>query len=200
MLKNLYKKGYFNYRNFILENLKGLSLSTSEAIVLICLLDEVKETGKVSITNLTDKILMKKNEIENVLASLLDRKFYSFYLSTENGIEEERVSLEGFFLKASHILEHDDSKDDELYKVTSYVEEVLNRNLTSSELDILSSLVLEDYYTLKEFEASLKLLEKRKTITFKLIVSHLRNNDTTDIKPSETPEYVTEFIKKLKKS
>ena len=81
MLKNLYKKGYFNYRNFILENLKGLSLSTSEAIVLICLLDEVKETGKVSITNLTDKILMKKNEIENVLASLLDRKFYSFYLS-----------------------------------------------------------------------------------------------------------------------
>jgi len=199
MLKNLFKKGYFNYHDFILDNLKGLSLSSSEAIVLIALLDEVKDTSKFSLTNLSEKILIKKPELENTLATLLERKFYSFYLSNENGIEEERVSVDGFFLKASHILEHDDAKDDELYNVTSYVEEVLNRNLTSSELDILSSLVLEDYHTLKDFEASLKRLERRKTITFKLIVSHLDSN-TQDTKERETPEFVTEFINKLKKS
>lgn len=196
MLKNLYEAGCFDYKKFILNNLKKLSLSPSEAVVLISLLEDTKENGKFAISSMESKILLKRSEIENILASLLERGFYSIYLSKDNGLDEEHVTLDGFFLKASHILQHDDNKkDDELYKVTVFVEEALNRVLTSSELDILSNLVLEDYYVLTDFEASLKRLEKRKSITFKLIVSHLSSN-VEDKK--ETPKYVTDFINKLK--
>ena len=197
MLKNLYEVGCFDYKKFILDNLKKLSLSPSEAVVLICLLDETKEKGQFSISNMERMILLKRSEIENILGQLLERGFYSIYLSKDNGLDEEHIALDGFFLKASHILQHDDSKkDDELYKVTVFMEETLNRVLTSSELDILTSLVLEDYYVLSHFEASAKKLEKRKNITFKLIVSNLSSNNEDK---KETPQYVTDFINKLKK-
>ena len=48
MLKKLYNAGYFNYEKFIIENLKKLSLSSDEAIVLTKLLYHAKKDNQVS--------------------------------------------------------------------------------------------------------------------------------------------------------
>ena len=48
MLKKLYNSGYFNYEKFIIENLKKLSLSPDEAIVLTKLLYYAKKEQKES--------------------------------------------------------------------------------------------------------------------------------------------------------
>lgn len=197
MLKKLFLAGCFDYKKFIFDNLKRLSLSPNEVIVLITLIDEIKETKKFSISSMEKTILLKREEIENILGTLLERGFYSIYLSKEDGLDEERVSLDGFFLKVEHILEYsDENKEEELYTISNYLSETLNRILTDSELDILKSLVLEDYHKLDEFKAAVKKLEKRKNITFKLIVSNL---NTMNEEKEKTPSYVLDFIDKLKK-
>ncbi len=196
MLKNLYKMGCFDYDKFILKNLKKLSLSPDEAVVLIELLSETKVSDSFSISQMEKIILLKREEIENILASLLERGFYKIYLTKKDGLDVENVSFDGFFLKASSILSYsDENKGDELLKVNEYLEEILNRLLSSNELDIIKSLVEDDYYTLDNFKDSVKRLSKRKNITFKLIVSYL-NNNIEDKK--ETPEFVLEFLDKLK--
>ncbi len=197
MIKKLFLLDCFDYKKFILNNLKKLSLSPNEAVVLITLMDEISETKKFSISSMEEHILLKRDEIENILGSLLERGFYSIYLSKEDGLDEERVSLDGFFLKASHILEYgDENKEDELYSVSSYLSETLNRMLTDNEIEILKSLVLEDFHKLEEFKKSVKKLEKRKNITFKLIISNLNVNDEAK---KETPAYVLDFLEQLKK-
>lgn len=197
MIKKLFLAGCFDYKKFIFDNLKRLSLSPNEVIVLITLIDEIKETKKFSISSMEKTILLKREEIENILGTLLERGFYSIYLSKEDGLDEERVSLDGFFLKVEHILEYsDENKEEELYTISNYLSETLNRILTDSELDILKSLVLEDYHKLDEFKAAVKKLEKRKNITFKLIVSNL---NTMNEEKEKTPSYVLDFIDKLKK-
>ena len=44
MIDKLYDGGYFDYQGFILSNLKGLSLTSDEAIVLIKILDCYKKS------------------------------------------------------------------------------------------------------------------------------------------------------------
>ncbi len=201
MLKKLYNAGYFNYEKFIIENLKKLSLSSDEAIVLTKLLYHAKKDNQVSFDLLATEVTLKTSELENVLNDLLDRGFYSTYLVTNNNVAEENISLDGFFERAEDILNYSDvDLDDELHSVISYLKNKMNRQLTSTELDIISSFVTDDYYKLDDFKnACEKVLKKRKTISIKALSTELSSKEKVkNEEAKETPDFVKDFIKKLK--
>ena len=51
MLKKLYEAGYLDYKNLILSNLRTLSLSANDALVLIKILDLYKSYHYMYILN-----------------------------------------------------------------------------------------------------------------------------------------------------
>ncbi|MBQ9449068.1 MAG: hypothetical protein IJU60_04255 [Acholeplasmatales bacterium] len=201
MLKKLYNSGYFNYEKFIIENLKKLSLSPDEAIVLTKLLYYAKKEQKAIYDILSTELTLKTSELENVLNNLLERGFYNTYLVTTNGVAEEKISLDGFFERAEEIVDYSDvSLDDELHSVISYLKSRMNRQLTSTELDIVSSFVRDDYYKLDDFKVACdKVLKKRKTISIKALSTELASKEKVkNEEAKETPDFVKDFIKNLK--
>lgn len=201
MLKKLYNAGYFNYEKFIIENLKKLSLSPDEAIVLTKLLYYAKKEQKAIYDILSTELTLKTSELENVLNNLLERGFYTTYLVNNNGVREENISLDGFFERAEEIVDYSDNDlDDELHSVISYLKNKMNRQLTSTELDIISSFVREDYYKLDDFKAACdRVLKKRKTISIKALSTELASKEKVkNEEAKETPDFVKDFIKNLK--
>lgn len=201
MLKKLYRAGCFDYEKFILNNLKKFSLSPTEAFVLIKILELSFETNKISIDDLDSALTIKRVDLENTLNDLLDRGFYSIYLVDNNGFNEENVSLDGFFEKANDVLNYSGvDLNDELHSVVSFLKLKLKRQLTSTELDIISSLVLDDYYNLEDFKTACdKVLKRRKTISIKALSAELASKETVkNDEAKETPDFVKDFIKKLR--
>ena len=81
MVKKLFELGYFNYQDFILDNIKKLSLSPIEALLLIKMLDQFKNDKRILIDNLSNEILEKRKNIEEAISTLMEKGFYSIYIS-----------------------------------------------------------------------------------------------------------------------
>ena len=65
MLETLYKKGYLDCTKIILENAKPLGLNAEESFVLIKILENYRETKKLSIEQLQENILITSNTFDN---------------------------------------------------------------------------------------------------------------------------------------
>jgi len=199
MLKNLFEQGYFNYRDFILENTKKLSLSSLEAMILIKMLDEFKNDKRILIDVISDSLLDKRSKIEEAMSSLNEKGFYSIYVSYEKGLGEEVVSLDGFFKTAEAIIDNKPVADkaDELYSVIEYLNGILNRILSSQEIEIVTSLVKDDCYTLNDFKNAVDKKLKNKVITIKSLARALATKDDSP-KVSSKNDLMKDFIKTVK--
>lgn len=199
MLKNLFEQGYFNYRDFIVENTKKLSLSSLEAMILIEMLDEFKNDKRILIDVISNSLLEKRSKIEEAMSSLNEKGFYSIYVSYENGLGEEVASLDGFFKTAEAIIENKpiSDKGDELYSVIEYLNGVLNRILSSQEIEIVTSLVKDDCYTLADFKNAVDTKLKNKVITIKSLARALATKQDT-VKVSSKNDLMKDFIKTVK--
>ncbi len=198
MLKKLYQMGCFNYQNFILEHMKELYLSSDEAIVLIKILDGYRTNKSLSSESLISSTSLTKSKVDKSLASLLERSFYEIYINYDHGIGQEYISLDGFFVMVEKILNHKNiDTNDELYAVTQYVTKKMNRILTSKELEILTSLIIEDKYTFKDIEKACDYLKlKSKIITLKNIAQALVVKE--EGKPKVTSKVAQDFYNKIK--
>ena len=198
MLKKLYDLGYFNYQKFIIENSKRLSLSCNEAMVLINILDQYQSSARMDIQSIVASLNMTVDMVQNTLSLLMERGFYEIFISYDDGLGEESISLDGFFKKCEGIiLNNAIMSDDELHVVTSFLTERLNRVLTSQEIDIITSLVMDDRYNLDSFKTACAALEERKRLlTIKAIAQALANHEEPTIKPA--PGFVKDFMKAIK--
>ncbi len=198
MLKKLYDLGYFNYQRFIIENSKRLSLSCEEAMVLINILNQYQTSKRMNIQSIVASLNMTVDMVQNTLSILMERGFYEIFISYDDGLGEESISLDGFFKKCEGIiLSNAIMPEDELHVVISYLTEKLNRVLTSSEIDIITSLVMDDRYNLDNFKAACEaILEKKRLLTIKAIAQALANHEEPSIKPA--PGFVKEFMKAIK--
>ena len=200
MIKKLYESGYFNYKDFILDNMKKLSLSSIEAIVLIKMLDEFKVDKRILIDDITSQLAEKRSLVEEAMSSLNEKSFYSIYINYENGLGEEAASLDGFFERVELLLNNlgNQDKDDELHSSIEYLSNTFNRILTPQEIEIITSLVLDDYYNLDNFKNAVEVkLKGRNVITVKMIAKALATKDKkTEVKPNN--EMMKEFIKNIK--
>ncbi len=201
MIKKLYELGYFDYRGFILNNLKSLSLSTTEAIVLIKMLDDFKESHTFNSESLRNKMNIRKDTFESALANLLERKIYEIYLSYDNNDRGyETLSFDGFFELVSDILENKQKYDDnEIHSVIMYVSEEFDRVLSSNELDIVKSLIEDDRYSKKDFERAIENIKNSKRLlNIKNLSNELAKSTSLPKTKKDTPECVKNFIKNIK--
>ena len=200
MIKKLYEAGYFNYQDFILDNMKKLSLSPIEAIVLIKMLDEFKIDKRILIDDISNQLAEKRSDVEEAMSSLNEKSFYSVYINYDNGLGEEAASLDGFFERVELLLNNTGTQDkgDELHSIIEYLAEVFNRILTPQEIEIITSLVLDDYYSLDNFKNAVEVkLKGRNIITVKMIAKALATKEkNTSVKPNN--DMMKEFIKNIK--
>ena len=148
MLEELFKKVYLNYEKMILENTKALGVTIEEAVILICILKE----NSLSVDKLQNNLLITFDKVDKILSSLMERGFYAIYLSYDNGRGTECVSFEPLFEKLEAIINKNNQEVDDydIAKANSFLSEKMNRVLTSQELEILQSLMLEDRYSYDE--------------------------------------------------
>ncbi len=200
MIKKLFESGYFNYQDFILDNMKKLSLSPLESIVLIKMLDEFKTDKRILIDEILNNLVEKRSSVEEALANLNEKGFYEVYITNDNGLGEEAASLDGFFEKVESILNNNivSDKGDELYSVIEYLNNTLNRVLSSDEIDMVTSLVKDDCYYLDSFKNAVEVkLKNRSVITIKTIAKALATKDKPkNVKANN--ELMKDFINKVK--
>ncbi len=175
MLKKLYELGYFNYQKYIIEHMKELSLNSDETIILINILDFYKNDKTLSSEKLSQRLSLTKAKIDKALASLLERQYYEIYINYDNGIGQEYISLDGFFNKAEAFIDANSSmSDDELHLVCQYISKEMNRILTSQELEIIQSMVIEDRYSLDDIKKAREVLKiNKKLLTMKNLAQAL---------------------------
>lgn len=198
MIKKLYEADCFDYKKFIFDNIKKLSLNSNEAIILIKILDNYKKSKILSSEDIASNLAYSKNTVENTLLSLLDRNFYEQYIDYNNGIGQEYISIDGFFDKVEAILNNTlVNIDDELFIANQYLAKQMNRILTSKDLEILTSLIKEDRYTSKDIENVCSILKtKNKLITMKNIAQAIVVKE--EVTPNPTPSVVKDFFKSIK--
>ena len=198
MLKKLYDMGFFDYRNFIICNQKSLSLNSDEAIVLIKILENYSHSKSIEHEKIASSVNMTQSKLDKTLASLNERKFYEFYIEEKNGKVEELVSVDGFFNRATAILDNkEDDIKDELFRILQLVTTSLNRTLTSKEIDIVSSLVEEDRYKYDDFKRSIeKISNENRLMTIKTISNEL--NVKEEVKKSNKGSVGLDFFNSIK--
>lgn len=199
MLKKLYECGCFDYRKYIIDNQKILALTADETVVLINILDAFKDNRAIKSSEIVKKTGMTKAKCERALNSLFERSFYEIKLVNENDVSKEVISLDNFFEKVTLQLNNKfDNLEDELSLVIKYLNEKLNRILTSSELEIVESLVVEDRYKLINFKDSVEVLESQKSIISIRGIAQVINHDEKKITNNTQPSILTDFFKKIK--
>lgn len=200
MIKKLYELGYFDYKNYILDNLKALSLTANEAIILIKILDSYREKASFNVEELRNKVNIRRDLFDTALSNLLERKIYEIYLSYENGVAGEALSLDGFFNLVEDILKGNSSFDEsEIHSIIMLVSKEISRVLSSSELDIIKSLVEDDRYVKDDFIVAIDNIKKAKrSVNIKSLSNELAKGKTTPKVKKETPSYVKDFIKSVK--
>lgn len=200
MLKKIFESGYFNYQDFILENLKKLSITPVEAFILIKMLDQFKNDRRILIDDISKDFVEKRKIIEESVSNLMEKGYCSIYISYENGLGEESISLDGFFEIAERIINNVNisDKNDELQSVIEYLKNELNRVLSSQEIEIVTSLVKDDFYTLDDFKKAIDVKLKDKTvITIKTIAKALATKEKkTKVKSNN--DLMKDFIKNVK--
>ena len=200
MLKKLYELGCFDYQKFITQNSKKLSVSCNEAMVLINILDQYSVDHKMSIDKISESLNMTVRTIQNTLSSLMERELYQIFITYDNGLGHESISLDGFFKKCQSILENDAlMPDDEIHVVSKYLSVRLNRILTSQEIDIITSLVMDDRYNLDDFKNACDSLDKKKRlITIRSLAQALASGDKKAPEVNATPGFVKDFFQAIK--
>ncbi len=86
ILKRLFEADCFDYKKYVLDNLKYLLIDANEAIVLIKIIEYYKESDVFNLDKLRETAPLSKKNFDEALASLLDKNFYSIYLRDKNGI------------------------------------------------------------------------------------------------------------------
>ena len=199
MLKELFEKGYLNYHKLIIDNAKPLSLKTGEVMVLIKILDIFLYNRKLTIKDIRENLLMSKGKLDAALSSLMERSFYEIYISYDDGEGQEYISLDCLFNKLEALLSQNNiNPQDELTKCHNLLVRTLNRILTATEIDMLTSIVNEDGHNYEEIEEACNYLTSiNRNITFKTLVQALNRVNKTEEK-KEVPASVKSFFNNIK--
>lgn len=200
MLETLYKKGYLDCTKIILENAKPLGLNAEEAFVLIKILENYRETKKLSLEQLQENILITSNKIDKIVADLMERGYYEIFIAYDNGVGKECISFKPLFDKIIKIINNESSFDNyDLEKAARFLSSNLNRVLTASELEVLDDLMTTDHYSLKDIEEATKRITDRKRIlSIRTLTQELANKDKEANKvKQEVPKALKDFFDKI---
>lgn len=204
MLEKLFRLGYFNYNRYVIENITSLNLSIEEAFVFIKILDYYLVDGKIHTSELSNDCNTTKQKIQIILSSLMEKSMYEIYLSYNNGVGEEYISLKPFFNKIEGNVSGDNKQESNaniIPDVIAYLEEEFQRVLTASELEIITSIVNEDNYSLDQVKAAVMLCKKkRRAVSIKnitMMFAYVDNPSLTNERVNEAKDEDTKALKKI---
>lgn len=198
MLKKLYNSGWFDYREFIIDNQKKLSLSSTESLILIHLLNKYRYSIVFDKDDLKEHINVRKDIFENALGNLLSRGLFEIYLKDSDGKSFEAFSMDGFFERSKEILEDKIVVDeDTLYTILKSVSKALNKVLSGNEVEIIKSLYIDDRYTLDDFNLAFSKLNDKKIKNIRTLTLELEALRNKPIKESK-PQFLDDFLKQVK--
>lgn len=164
MLKDEYKKPYFNRRNWILDKYNELNLTSDECMILL-LIDFGKEYKmKVNYEFLQSKLKYDTKKIDKILAGLVSKG----YLAINTNAKGIFFDIDGLFM--------DDPEKYELVKsdsVYEYLAELINRPLTSNELQKTSDLIKN--YNEKSVFNAIRIAEGKGKKSIAYVEGILRN-------------------------
>jgi len=198
MLKKLYNSGWFDYREFIIDNQKKLSLTSTESLILIHLLNKYRYSIVFDKDELKEHINVRKDIFENALGNLLSRGLFEIYLKDSDGKSFEAFSMDGFFERSMEILEDKIVVDeDTLYTILKSVSKALNKVLSGNEVEIIKSLYIDDRYTLDDFNLAFSKLNDKKIKNIRTLTLELEALRNKPIKESK-PQFLDDFLKQVK--
>lgn len=199
MLEKLYKKGYLCYERLILDHLKALGLNAEEAVVLIKILDDYFKTDAISTKRLQEQILMTSNKVDKTVASLMERGFYEVFLTYDNGIGKECITVKPLFEKLEYILNDKVSLDSyDIEKTNQYISAKIKRVLTSSELEILQSLMMDEHYSYEHIVEAVDMLSNSKKVISMRSLTQALANKKTEVEPKkEAPAALKDFYNRI---
>lgn len=177
-----------DYKYILIENYKAFNLSELELVVLL-LIDNVEKESPSLITaeQLVLKMNLEEKEIDNILVSLLDRKFISY--ETYNGILITSLNplrariveyIKNSFLNTptEELLELNESDGKTIFQE---FENRLNRSLTPLEIDSIRMWFSEGVDKDLILSALNECAAKTKRITIKavdkMIIKMMQSND-----------------------
>lgn len=199
MLDKLYRKGYLDYENLILDYGKAIGLNAEEGFVLIQILKNYLKTNTLSVSSISDQVLITPAKLDKLIASLMERGYYEVYLSYDNGKGMECISFQPLFNKLERLIEEkEDLNSYDIEKANQYLSSKLNRVLTASELEILQGLMMEDRYTYDQIaQATDGILASNRTLSMRNLTSALANK-RYEVKPTkEAPAAFKDFMKRI---
>ncbi len=161
----LYKEKFFNRRNWILDNIQRLNLTSSESIVILMidLLNEYNE--KVTINSLSKKCNLSKEEIDNVISSLNNKGFLD--IRQQKGIY---FDIDQIFKTTNNMIE-----DSDLYEL---FEQEFSKTLSRNETNTIA-----EWQRIYDHSSIIKALREaviNKKLSFKYIGTILANGDSNE--------------------
>ncbi len=199
MLEILIKKGYIDYERLLMDYSKALGLSAEEVVVLLKLLKEYLKTDDLVVENLPNELLMTSYKIDKTVANLMERGYYEVYIVYDQGVGKEKVSFKPLFQRIESLLKEEQTFDPySIQEANRLLTQKLNRVLTSSELDILQSLMIEDHYTFDQIQTAVEdIKRKNKVLSMRSLTQTLADKKAQIAPQKEAPASLKEFYNKI---
>lgn len=199
MLEILIKKGYIDYERLLMDYSKALGLSAEEVVVLLKLLKEYLKTDDLVVENLPNELLMTSYKIDKTVANLMERGYYEVYIVYDQGVGKEKVSFKPLFQRIESLLKEEQTFDPySIQEANRLLTQKLNRVLTSSELDILQSLMIEDHYTFDQIQTAIEdIKRKNKVLSMRSLTQTLADKKAQIAPQKEAPASLKEFYNKI---
>ena len=133
----------FDYESYLLKNYKYLGISEDELVVLVLIIDLLKDGNKLLTAELLAlRMTKKKEEIDKILLSLME-KGYLVYESTKKGlrtsIEPLRKKLiKRYTLELNRSEEELEERNELINSLRDFISEKLNRKLLPVEYAVMN--------------------------------------------------------------
>nr|BAH24246.1 chromosome replication initiation protein [Korean potato witches'-broom phytoplasma] len=173
MFKILYEEGVLNIEKILLREYRKMNLTSQEVMVLIFLF-ECYETKIFSSLFLAQKANLSKNEVENILEELIQKKFFVLLQDERDNKIIEVFDLNNTFKKLEQIY-FEKAKNNKIQKQNKYItqtieqiEKLKGENLASYELEIIKNWFLDKNYSFEKINKSINIsvLNQKKSIYY----------------------------------
>ena len=171
IIKKLYEDYDIDMDKIILRDYKKLGLKYVEATMLLVLLSSYKKRKVFSISMLSKKTELKKEKVEEITYSLIEKGFMKLELEINEGKEREVFNLDSTFSILEKFIYEIESNQNlsQCGKTITHIETLLNRVLMETELNYLRSLYEEKKYTHEEIIKAIDIAEEKNKLSIKAI-------------------------------
>lgn len=203
MIKKLYEEGHLLIENILIKEYQKLKLNIKELMILLFLFNSYKKKT-FSSAFLTKKTNLSKNEVEEILEILINKKFFNLCSANEGNKIIEVFSLDQTFEKIEQLyLQKSMTKEKnktELSETIDLLEQSKGTFLTSYELEIIKNWYENKTYQHQKILETIKKTKQLKQFSVNYIETLLNQENFLNIENDEKADKILDkLFKKINK-